>query len=377
MARLEIDNIGVVLGGTEILKGVSLNVAEGECVALLGPSGCGKTTTLRAIAGFIVPDSGDIRFAGRSVRGLPPHKRNVGLVFQDYALFPHMTVAENVAYGLRMRRLGKAETVKRVADILDLVQLTGMEDRLQAQMSGGQRQRVALARALVIHPDVLLLDEPLGALDRKLRDQMQVEFKRIQREVGITTIFVTHDQEEALSLSDRVAVMFEGQIREIGLPAALYRRPESQDVMQFLGASNVISGTVREASDGTATVLCDGGLELRAVPGDGNPLPAVGQTVRVGCRPEHIAILPAAAPNQASNKDTNVISGIVEERVYKGPHAEIYVRAENGHLFAVHLSEGETAGGGGTGADRAAASSSEIGAEVRLEISPRNMLIFG
>ncbi len=358
MARVEIDDIWVTLGGAGILNGVSLDIAEGECVALLGPSGCGKTTTLRAIAGFAPLGAGDIRIGGRSVRGLPPHRRNLGLVFQDYALFPHMTVAENVAYGLRMRRFGRADIARQVREILALVQLSGMDDRMPAAMSGGQRQRVALARALVIRPDVLLLDEPLGALDRKLRDQMQVEFKRIQREVGITTIFVTHDQEEALSLSHRVAVMLEGGIREVGPPEALYQRPHSQDVMQFLGASNVVAGRVAESTGDGAAVDCEGGLRLfsaTAVP--------VGRAVRLGVRPEHIAIVPAPA-----GAGENVVGGVVEERVYKGAHADLYVRLESGQLFAVRLGEGGAANGGGPGAD--------IGDTVHLAIERRNVLIF-
>ena len=219
MARLELDRIAVTLGGNRILHGVSLDVADGECVALLGPSGCGKTTTLRAIAGFTPVSSGEIRIAGRSVLGLPPHKRNLGLVFQDYALFPHMNVTENIGYGLRMRGVDRGTIAKRVEEALSLVRLGEMAERYPARLSGGQRQRVALARALVIKPDILLLDEPLGALDRKLRDAMQVELKRIHREVGVTTIIVTHDQEEALSLADRVAVMFAGDIREVERPA--------------------------------------------------------------------------------------------------------------------------------------------------------------
>jgi ABC-type Fe3+/spermidine/putrescine transport system ATPase subunit len=227
MARLELDNVTVAYGSVTVLPGLSLAVAEGECIALLGPSGCGKTTTLRAVAGFVSPSAGQIRIGGRDVRERPPHKRNVGLVFQDYALFPHMTVSGNVAYGLQRRGVPKPEIATRVAQALAMVRLSSFGDRYPSALSGGQRQRVALARALVIEPDILLLDEPLGALDRKLRDEMQFELKTLQERLGVTCIIVTHDQEEALSLASRVALMFDGDIEEIGPPSQLYHRPGS------------------------------------------------------------------------------------------------------------------------------------------------------
>ena len=317
MARLEIENLSFAVGATEILRRVSLTVEEGKCLALLGPSGCGKTTTLRSVAGFIRPTGGDVRFAGRSVLALPPHKRNVGLVFQDYALFPHMTVADNVAYGLKRRGVAAAERIKRVGEALALVQLEGLKDRLPAQLSGGQQQRVALARALVVRPDVLLLDEPLGALDRKLRDQMQVELKRIQREAAITTIIVTHDQEEALSLADDVAVMFSGEIAEIGRPAALYAGPRSRAVMEFLGASNVLSAEIVAREAEGAVLRLAGGETVRI-----SSAPPAGQTVTIGFRPEHVA-LSASRPTTGGL----VLGGRVHEVVYKGPHAEVYVDA--------------------------------------------------
>jgi spermidine/putrescine ABC transporter ATP-binding subunit len=357
MARLEIENVEVSLGGSAILKGVSLDVAEGECVALLGPSGCGKTTMLRAIAGFVSVDSGDIRLGEHSVLELPPHRRNVGFVFQDYALFPHMTVAENVAYGLKMRRVTKADAARRVDEILALVQLTGMDERFPAHMSGGQRQRVALARALVIHPEALLLDEPLGALDRKLRDQMQVEFKRIQRETGVTTIFVTHDQEEALSLSDRVAVMFEGEISEIGAPSSLYRTPGSQAVMDFLGASNILAGVAGVARGKGTVVVCEGGLEIVMARSD----IAEGRSLRLGIRPERISLAVVATAGT-----DNAIPGVVEERVYKGPHAELYVRTAEGNIIAVHVSEGKDTD----------ATPVDVGASVYLVFEASDVLVF-
>jgi len=225
------------------VDGVDLEIASGEFFTLLGPSGSGKTTTLRLIAGFERPDAGLIELAGRDVTSLPPYVRDVNTVFQDYALFPHMTIAENVAYGLRVKGVPRAQRRKSVDEILNVVRLPGLGDRKPAQLSGGQRQRVALARALVNHPQVLLLDEPLGALDLKLRQEMQIELKRIQRavrEVGITFVYVTHDQEEALTMSDRLAVFNEGRIEQIGTPAAVYERPDNAFVAGFVGASNVL-----------------------------------------------------------------------------------------------------------------------------------------
>ena len=234
------------------VDGVDLDVAAGEFFSMLGPSGSGKTTVLRIIGGFERPTSGSVLLAGADVTGQAPFERNVSTVFQDYALFPHMTVLENVAYGLRVRGVGKAERRERAAGALRTVALHGLESRRPAQLSGGQRQRVALARALVVDPAVLLLDEPLGALDLKLREQMQVELKQIQREVGITFVFVTHDQEEALTMSDRVAVFDQGRIQQVGTPHQIYERPESAFVAGFVGTSNLITGSAAEVMVGRA-----------------------------------------------------------------------------------------------------------------------------
>jgi len=357
MARLDIESLNFAVGGTHILRDVDLSVAEGECLGLLGPSGCGKTTTLRCIAGFARPTAGDVRLDGKSILGLPSHKRNVGLVFQDYALFPHMTVAENVAYGLKMRGISRGEQQKRVTESLETVQLRQMVDRMPDQLSGGQQQRVALARALVVRPDILLLDEPLGALDRKLRDQMQVELKRIQRDAGITTIIVTHDQEEALSLSDRVAVMFDGRIEEVGAPADLYRAPASRSVMEFLGNSNIFEGVI-EAVDADGCKVRVGDDLVIATSGRGG----VGDPVRVGVRPERFAVTGGKPPN-----GENVFHGRVAESVYKGTHAEIYVRTPEGATLAVRWDDDTDAS-----LDGAA-----IGAEVYLSVPRRNVLLFG
>jgi putative spermidine/putrescine transport system ATP-binding protein len=229
-------------GALTAVNAIDITVAQGEFVTLLGPSGCGKTTTLNMIAGFITPDRGIIRLQGRAVESLPPFRRDLGLVFQDYALFPHMTVAENVGFGLRMRRVPRAEIAERVAQALDLVQLGGLGERRPLQLSGGQRQRVALARVLVIRPAMLLLDEPLSNLDLKLREEMRVEISTLQRQLGIATVFVTHDQGEALTMSDRIAVMRDGRIEQIGTPTDIYERPASRFVAGFIGAANLING---------------------------------------------------------------------------------------------------------------------------------------
>ena len=328
MTGLDLKNINVEINGQKILHNVNLSMEKGECVALLGPSGCGKTTTLRTIAGFLIPQEGDVLISGRSCVDLPPNKRNVGLVFQDYALFPHMTIFDNVAYGLRMRKTPAADIQKRVIQFLEMVQLDHVKDRLPSSLSGGQRQRVALARALVISPDLLLLDEPLGALDKKLRDQMQVELKQLQKKLGVTTIIVTHDQEEALSLADRVAVMFNGQIREIGSPSQLYESPRYQDVMEFLGGSNILHCTVDQSSGQGLSVRGPGGFQavLRNAPNVSD------QKVVVGIRPEHLSLC-----DPAQSVDSPSIRGHIHETVYKGPIIEVLVRTDDEHMFLASL----------------------------------------
>ena len=356
MARLDITQLCFSVGTTDILRSVELCVEQGKCLALLGPSGCGKTTTLRCIAGFVTPTSGEITLDGHSVLGLPTHKRNVGLVFQDYALFPHMTVAENVAYGLKRRKVKSGQRKRRTAAALALVQLEGFEGRTPNQLSGGQQQRVALARALVVEPDVLLLDEPLGALDRQLRDQMQVELKRIQRESGITTIIVTHDQEEALSLSDRIAVMLDGRIEETGLPADLYRRPGSRAVMEFLGASNILDGVAEAQGGGLTSVRIGEACVLQATA----QAPPAGN-LRLGIRPERIGI-----SHQAPTGGGNQLTGRVTEAVYKGTHAEVYVEVAGAVPLLVRWRE----------TSERTIEDVRIGDTVHLTIDPDAILIF-
>ncbi|MDH3498987.1 MAG: ABC transporter ATP-binding protein [Acidimicrobiia bacterium] len=291
---------------------VTLSIEENQFFALLGPSGCGKTTTLRMIGGFEEPDSGDIRLYGEPVTGLKPYQRPVNTVFQSYALFPHLTIFENVAFGLRRRGIDKKQVRNQVNEMLDLVKLPGLTDRKPTQLSGGQRQRVALARALINHPRVLLLDEPLGALDLKLRKEMQIELKRIQHEVGITFVHVTHDQEEAMTMADTIAVMNEGQIVRLGSPAEIYEDPRSSFVAGFLGASNLLPVA---SVDGRNVVLEDG-TRLHAP--DGAEL---SPSMSLGVRPEKIRL---HAPD-ASDLPANVIRGHVVDTSYVGISTQFLV----------------------------------------------------
>ena len=295
------------------LDDVSLTFAEGEFFGLLGPSGSGKTTLLRSIAGFVEPESGAIRIDGADVRDTPVHRRDIGMVFQNYALFPHMSVYENIAFGLAVRGVAGAETAERVRAMLALVRLAGYEERRPRQLSGGQQQRVALARALVTRPRVLLLDEPLGALDRRLRQEMQIELKSIQREVGITTAFVTHDQEEALTLSDRIAIFNEGRVVQVGAPSAVYERPETVFAAGFLGDANFFAGRAAGRGDGFGRVRVEGpGALLTA-----DPLPADGAPVTLAVRPEKISLLAAAALTPGG-APANRLDGRVVQSVYSG-----------------------------------------------------------
>ncbi|HZD78606.1 MAG TPA: ABC transporter ATP-binding protein [Actinomycetota bacterium] len=336
MAEIDVrlDRVTKDFGVTVAVDDLSLDISEGEFFSLLGPSGCGKTTTLRMIGGFEEPTRGTIYLGGRDVTDLPPYRRDVNTVFQSYALFPHLTVFENVAFGLRRRKVNKHEIDERVNDALRLVDLTGFENRKPGQMSGGQAQRVAVARALVNRPKVLLLDEPLGALDLKLRKRMQLELKRIQGEVGVTFIYVTHDQEEAMTMSNRVAVMRGGRIEQVGPPEDVYENPVTEFVASFLGASNLLDGEVKEERNGTVAVLLTGG-DTVAVPAERAPS-GLGSKVKVGVRPEKITIrAEGAEPRQGWNGITGLLRmstyiGVSHQYKVEGPGgAEITVWVQN------------------------------------------------
>ena len=294
-------NVSRHFGEVKAVDNIDLEIEDGEFFSMLGPSGSGKTTCLRMIAGFDRPTIGQIILYGQEVSNLPPYERPVNTVFQDYALFPHMTIEENIAYGLMIKGVPKAERAKQVSDMLDLVRLPGFGQRKPSQLSGGQRQRVALARALINHPKVLLLDEPLGALDLKLRQQMQVELKTIQREVGITFIFVTHDQEEALTMSDRIAVFNEGRVEQVGTPADVYEHPSTPFVAGFVGTSNLVAGEVAQRITGSPR--------------------------QFSVRPEKIRL---AKADDKIEKDMFVVDGTVRDVIYLGLHTRYLVELEGG-----------------------------------------------
>jgi spermidine/putrescine transport system ATP-binding protein len=323
---------------------MDLSIARGTFYSLLGPSGCGKTTTLRMIAGFEQPTEGEILLAGQPIAGVPPYQRNVNTVFQHYALFPHMNVAQNVGYGLRQRKVGKAEEERRVTEALALVRLAGYGKRRTWEMSGGQQQRVALARALVNRPTVLLLDEPLGALDLKLRKEMQLELKALQREVGITFVYVTHDQEEALTMSDVIVVMRDGRIQQQGNPTDLYERPVNRFVADFIGTSNALKGRITSVDEATrrAVVETDGGLRLSGTITDPTAHPAIDSQVTVAIRPEHFDVDPAAGSSDlpadaadstdgataARGSGWTTIRGRINQGTYLGDQTEYRIQTE-------------------------------------------------
>jgi spermidine/putrescine transport system ATP-binding protein len=312
------------------VREMNLAIREGEFFSLLGPSGCGKTTTMRMVAGFEDPTQGSVFLHGVDVTGVPPHKRDVNMVFQSYALFPHMSVFDNVAFGLNRKGVPTSDVRTRVGDMLTIVDLTGREKRRPRELSGGQQQRVALARALVNNPRALLLDEPLGALDLKLRQHMQVELKRIQREVGITFVYVTHDQGEALTMSDRIAVMNEGRIEHLGSPREIYERPATKFVAGFIGTSNLLSGTVASV-DGTGAVIAVGPGERIVVPLQANGSVAPGQTIELSVRPEKID-MSLTAP---SATDRCVVRGTVTEVVYLGTSTNYNIATSTGAEIVV------------------------------------------
>ena len=319
---IDIRSVTKRFGAFTAVDDVSLRIRAGEFLTLLGPSGCGKTTLLRMLSGFETPDDGAIHIDGRDVTPLAPYRRNVNQVFQSYALFPHMTVAENIAFGLRMQKVPAAETRQRVAEVVDLVALGGFEDRLPHQLSGGQRQRVALARAIVPRPAVLLLDEPLSALDAKLRHQMRIELKRLQKRLGMTFVFVTHDQEEALTMSDRIAVLNRGRLEQLGTPTEVYHRPGTAFVADFIGEANLIEAELLASAGLLARVRLAGGLEillpLTAWPRD------AGRAI-VSVRPEKVCISKRPIPGAENGFEATIV-----EEVFQGAMDHLVVRTDAG-----------------------------------------------
>ena len=335
MTALSIDRLDKRYGNLHILKEISIPIAEGEFVSLLGPSGCGKTTTLRCIAGFERPDGGRILFGERDVtRALPEH-RDIGMVFQSYALFPHMTVAENLGYGLEARKIAPAERQRRIAEVLSMVRLEGYDKRFPRELSGGQQQRVALARALIIEPSVLLLDEPLANLDATLRDEMRFFIRDLQQRVGITSIYVTHDQSEAMVMSDKIVVMNAGEISQFGTPRDIYERPASQIVAGFIGRSNTIDGKVTEALGADAYKI---ETTAGSIAAQGPAGLAAGATVRVMIRPENIHTETKATSSSNSVTLDNGIEGSVVKSVYQGNANQLNVRLASGDDVIVDVS---------------------------------------
>ncbi|MGN0651168.1 MAG: spermidine/putrescine ABC transporter ATP-binding protein [Oscillospiraceae bacterium] len=322
---ISLRNIVVDFDGERILKNIDLDIRDKEFVTLLGPSGCGKTTTLRIIGGFLTPNSGDVLLDGKRINDLPPHKRDVNTVFQRYALFPHLNVYENIAFGLRVKKLKEREIQTRVSEMLELVNLKGFEKRSVNRLSGGQQQRVAIARALVNHPKILLLDEPLGALDLKLRKEMQTELRRIQQELEITFVYVTHDQEEALTMSDTVVVMNNGNIQQIGSPTDIYNEPVNAFVADFIGESNILNGVMPRDCE---VEFC--GVSFECVDKGFEP----DEKVDVVIRPEDIRIVPESESR---------LTGIVESVVFKGVHYEMLVDCAD-RKWKIHSTKFEPVG---------------------------------
>ncbi len=351
MTRVTLKSVTKRFGKVVAVDRVSLEIEHGELFTLLGPSGCGKTTTLRVIAGFEFPDEGEVFFDDENVTFKKPYERGCAMVFQNYALWPHMSVFDNVAYGLRLRKLPKREIERRVKEVLKLVGLEGLEDRYPLQLSGGQQQRVALARALVVEPRVLLLDEPLSNLDAKLRLRMREEVKKLQRELGITTIYVTHDQEEAMSLSDRIAVMNRGRILQVGPPMEVYMHPRNLFVATFIGRSTLLRGRVDGTEGGWVKVRAPGGVELLGRPSEGSELSAGEDAVAI-MRPEDFSL--------DEEPRANVMEGVVELTMFLGPFTQLRVRVGPQAITAY--------------VDPDAGIKS--GTVVRLYIRPENVIVF-
>jgi putative spermidine/putrescine transport system ATP-binding protein len=353
---VELKQVKKMFGSNVVVNDFNLQIQEGECISFLGPSGCGKTTTLNMIAGFLEADSGEILIKGKRMNGVPSNKRELGMVFQTYSLFPHMTVAENVEYGLKLRKVPKAERKQRVQKALELVKLPQVADRYPKQLSGGQRQRIAIARALVIEPSLLLLDEPLSNLDAKLREELREEIRRLHSETGVTTIFVTHDQEEALYLSDRIVVLSNGRVEQIGTPLEIYNRPATEFVHTFIGKSNKLSAVLEGLEDGMLSLRTEAGFTLKATV-KGQTLSA-GSAVSAYIRPEKLRL---AAPGDAHGTYSAI--GRVRQSSFLGAFAECDIEIGS----AVMTARIQTAG------DHA---SLKPGDEIALEWNPEDVFVF-
>ncbi|MCX8082540.1 MAG: ABC transporter ATP-binding protein [bacterium] len=349
MTKIEIKGISKKLGNLEVIKEVSFSVEENEIFFLLGPSGCGKTTLLRIIAGFIPPDSGKIFLNGKDITGLPPSKRNIGIVFQNYALWPHLSVWKNISYGLEVKRYPYRIIQEKVQRILEITKLVPFKDYYPTKLSGGQQQRVALARAIINEPEVLLLDEPLSNLDAKLKDEMRTEIQRIQKETGITMIYVTHDRKEAVSTGTKIAVMNEGKIVEIGSPIELYFQPKNRFTAEFLGEINIIRGKVERVIDNYTEVITDEGkFSVDKI------LP-VGKDIEIGFRPENAKI--------SSSESNNIITGNVKDIEYSGETAKIKVKTKKGNNLFLRVLSSEI-------------KNIKKDCEITFSIAPDNIIIF-
>lgn len=326
---VELENVDKIYGENHVVKSLNLKVEEGEFLTLLGSSGCGKTTTLRMIAGFEEPTNGNIRVEGEAIEDKEPYERDVNTVFQSYALFPHMTIYDNIAYGLKMKKVPKDEVRERVLHMMDLVQLGGFEKRYPSQLSGGQKQRVAIARALINRPKVLLLDEPLGALDLKLRKQMQLELKRLQKKLNITFIYVTHDQEEALTMSDRIAIMHDGILDQLGTPTEIYEKPATRFVATFIGETNIFDGAVADVKDGQVQVTIENGIISAK-----DFMSKSGQYVTISVRPEKMKFRDIPTTDFT-------IPAVVKDYVYVGSIIKCVVELPNGNEIRIERLAGQ------------------------------------
>jgi iron(III) transport system ATP-binding protein len=338
--RVQLTGISKRFGKLRAVDDVTLTIEEGDFFTFLGPSGCGKTTLLRTIAGFHAPDEGEIRFGELLINDVPPHRRETGMVFQNYALFPHLTVYDNIAYGLRARKVPKREIETRITSIIKRVQLDGLEDRAPSKLSGGQQQRVALARVLVISPQILLMDEPLSNLDAKLRVSMREEIRRIQKQLGITTIYVTHDQEEAMAVSDRIAILNRGRLEQVGSPAEIYYRPQSRFAAEFMGASNILEMAVAGYDESAALITAEMQGQRLRIRGE----KPVGGRITLSVRPEWVHVV--AEPQK---EETNVLSGTVLSSTFLGSMARYRVSGPGGATLTIEVHDPEERGLRGNG----------------------------